>query len=367
MTSATLAALLAVALVGPFALSWLATWKMIPLARRWGYVDHPGAHKSHASATPYGGGIAIFLAAWLPLTLVVLAALLVPTGLLDTWFGESAAVYLGGIELRGRQAGCILAGGLLLHVLGLVDDRRPLGPWSKLAVMLAAGLLVTWGGEVRLLAAFAGTPLSIALSTLWLLVIINALNFLDNMDGLSAGVAAIGLGFVIVGGLLSEQVLVPLLGCAFLGSLLGFLWFNFPPAKIFMGDAGSLVTGYMLGVMSIMTTYYHPDAATTPFALAMPLAILAVPLYDFVTVMVIRLGEGRHPMQGDQRHFSHRLVEHGLSRRGAVLTIYLATAATGLMSTLLPHADIRETLTVAAVVVLVLAIVAILETPVKRS
>ena len=157
------------------------------------------------------------------------------------------------------------------------------------------------------------------------------------------------------------------MGCVFLGAMGGFLAFNFPPARIFMGDAGSLPIGYSLAVLSVLTTYYESGSGAPPYALAMPLVILAVPLYDFGSVVVIRLFEGRNPMKGDQRHFSHRLVDRGLSRRFAVLTIYLATAATGLCATLLPDATPRETLTIGVIVLAVLAIIAILEMPLRKN
>ncbi len=134
-----------------------------------------------------------------------------------------------------------------------------------------------------------------------------------------------------------------------------------------MGDAGSLGVGYLLAVVSVMTTYYESGVGAPPYALAMPLVILAIPLYDFVTVVGIRIAEGRNPLKGDQRHFSHRLVDHGLSRRFAVMTIYLATATTGLAATLLPAANLRQTITIGVLVLMVLAIVAILESPPRRE
>jgi len=237
--------------------------------------------------------------------------------------------------------------------------------WKLLVIVLVA-LFVATVGRVRI-AEFAGVPLSVLGTTLWFVVIVNAFNFLDNMDGLSAGVAGICLLFITVCGLMAGQVLVPALGCVFLGAVAGFLVFNFPPARIFMGDGGSLVVGYMLATVSVLTTYFHSGAGVPPYALAMPLVILAVPLYDFVSVVVIRLREGRNPMKGDQRHFSHRLVERGLSRRFAVLTIYLATATTGLAATLLPGADLRRTITIGVIVLLVLAIIAILEAPLRKE
>ena len=205
------------------------------------------------------------------------------------------------------------------------------------------------------------------LTVCWFIVIINAFNFLDNMDGLSAGMAWICLAFFTVCGLMAGQVFVPALACVLLGAIGGFWAFNFPPARIFMGDAGSLVIGYFLAIVSVLTTYYQSGHDTPPYALAMPLVILAVPLYDFVTVVTIRIAEGRSPLKGDQRHFSHRLMQRGLDRRLAVLTIYLATATTGLTATLLPGADLRRTITVGVIVVMVLGIVAILESPQRKG
>lgn len=338
----------------------------IRLAPRFGYVDHPGGHKSHGAVVPYGGGIAIFLASWVPLAILLLVAnLLDPAWIADT-FGEQARAYAVGLNKRAFAALIIMAGGGALHLLGLFDDVRPLSAGLKLAVIAAIGLAVPLVAEVRI-AEFAGPIGATLLTAAWIIVITNTFNFLDNMDGLSAGVACICMGFLIVCGLAAGQVFVPATGCVFLGAMGGFLAFNFPPARLFMGDAGSLLVGYMLAVLSILTTYYESASGAPPYALAMPLVVLAIPLYDFVSVVVIRLREGRNPMKGDQRHFSHRLVERGLSRRLAVLTIYLATAVTGLCATLLPGADLRRTVTIGVIVIMVLAIVAILEMPLRKD
>lgn len=366
MSPLSLSLLLAGAALASFALSALITALIIPIARRINFVDRPGGHKSHHNPTAYGGGIAIFLAAWLPVAALLAAALWVPEQQAAAALGETLAAYLGGLRLQASGLCWLLAGGVALHVMGLVDDVRPLGAWPKLIVILAVGGIVAGPGGVRL-AEFAGGPVSIALTVAWIAVIVNALNFLDNMDGLSAGVAALCLLFLVICGALAGQVLVPGLGCLLLGAAAGFLVFNFPPARIFMGDSGSLLLGYHLAIVSILTTYFEQSRATTPYAIFMPLVVLAVPLYDFATVITIRLREGRSPLRGDQRHFSHRLVDHGLSRRFAVLTIYVCTATTGLAATLLPQADLRETLTIAAIVLLVLVIIAILETPVRKT
>jgi len=365
MTPATLALLLAAG-----ATSLLLSLCLVPLAlraaRRTGFVDHPGGHKSHARATPYGGGSAMFLAAWLP-TLGLLGLIrAAPPEWLAGLGGAELEASIGGVRDQVGRGLLILAGGVILHLLGLLDDFRTLRAWPKLIVMVAVGLLVSTLGGVRV-ATFLGPGVSIPLTTAWIVVITNAFNFLDNMDGLSAGVGCICTAFLALCGLLAGQVVVPGLACIFLGAMLGFLVYNFPPARIFMGDAGSLLIGYMLAVLSVLTSYWQSGAEQPPFALAMPLVVLAVPLYDFTSVVVIRLREGRSPMSGDQRHFSHRLVERGLSRRAAVLTIYLATAATGLAATLLPGAGLRQTITIVALVAMVLLTIALLEAPPVRT
>ncbi len=366
MNRAPLIFAFAAATVGVWVTSALLTLAARRVALRVGFVDRPGGHKSHVGAMPYGGGCAIVAAAWLAIITGLLAAWLLPESWVAARYGPQALAYLGGVHERTGQMLIILLGGLVLHALGLLDDRRPLSPLPKLAVIIGVALLAATYGRVRVGEALLGTLGSVLATTAWFVVIINALNFLDNMDGLSAGVAAICLAALAVCGLMAEQVFVPALACVFLGAVGGFLLLNFPPARIFMGDAGSLVVGYMLATVSTLTTYYRSTTGYPPYALAMPLVILAVPLYDFTSVVVIRLAEGRNPLRGDQRHFSHRLVERGLSRRAAVFTIYLATATTGLAATLLPDADWRRTLTVLVITVMVLAIIAILEMPLRN-
>lgn len=367
MNTTTMGALLAVAGGGSFLFALLLTALVRHVATRVDFVDRPGGHKSHRAPTPYGGGIAIFTAAMVPIAALLAVSAVVPEELLHANIGEAAA-YLGGLHAKLLPAVAVLLGAVAIHILGLRDDVKPLGPYLKLIILLIIATLVAHPqvGNVRM-ALFAGEIGSVVLTVIWIVVIANAFNFLDNMDGLSAGVAAICMAFFAICGLLAGQFLVPALACVFLGAIAGFLVFNFPPATIFMGDAGSLLCGYMLAVVSILTTYYHAESSTPPYALLMPFVVLAVPLYDFVSVIGIRLAEGRNPMRGDQRHFSHRLVEHGLSRRFAVITIYLASGATGLAATLLPGADLRETITIAVMVLLVLLIIAILESPPRKE
>lgn len=339
------------------------------VARRLGFVDRPAAagHKSHREPMPYGGGSAMFVAGWLPMGAALALAHLAPDAWVQQRFGDLALALVGGMREHTAQGLIILAGGAVLHVLGVIDDMRPLGPYAKLLAMIGVAAGVSALADVRIASEIVGAGPSIALSVAWIVIITNAFNFLDNMDGLSAGVAAVCLLFLTLCGLMAGQIFVPAIAVVMLGAALGFLVLNFPPARIFMGDGGSLLLGYAIAVVSILTTYWDSGRRAEPNALAMPFVILAVPLYDFASVVIIRLLEGRNPLRGDQRHFSHRLVDRGLSRRFAVLTIYLAAATTGLGATLLPGAGLPATLTVLAMTLMVLAIVAILEMPLRKS
>lgn len=369
MTPTLLGTLLTLAGVVSFVLALSLTAVARRVAPRIGFVDQPagaGSHKTHCDPIPYGGGVAMFLALFGPLIIALIGALTISDAWVIERFGETARHLAGGVREHAGQALLIIGGAAVLLVLGLIDDRRPLGPWPKLIAIAAVALLVAAVGRVRI-AEFAHPALSIALTVIWILVITNAFNFLDNMDGLSAGVASICTAFLLASGLMAGQMIIPAIAAALFGATLGFLVHNFPPARVFMGDAGSLLLGYMLAVLSVLTSYWESGGAKPAFALAIPLAILAVPLYDFASVVVIRVFEGRNPLKGDQRHFSHRLVERGLSRRAAVLTIYLATATTGLASTLLVDANFREMLSVMAIVAMTLAVVAILESPLRRD
>jgi len=361
--------LLAVSLAGPMLLSLVATGIVRTLASRRGFIDKPGGHKAHARPVALGGGIAITLALVLPLLAIVLLALfadrVLPANLLEAAFalaGKPVRLIdlLGGAERKIPPALAILAGAIVLHIVGLIDDARPLGPFSKMSAMVAVSLTLTAGFHIRILDMLGPAP-SIILSTMWIVTITNAFNFLDNMDGLSAGIVAITASFLAGTAMLAGQLFVPALALMLVGAVLGFLLYNFPPATIFMGDSGSLVIGYFMAVLTILTTYYSPAQQGTPFGVLAPLIVLAVPLYDTISVVLVRLRAGDSPFRGDRRHFSHRLVRRGLQPRSAVLTIYLATAATGCSSLLLPQCSWPLAVVVGVQCLCVVLIIAILE------
>ncbi len=360
---------LALCVAGPFLISAASTALVRGWSRRHGFVDRPGGHKGHEKPIALGGGIAITAALLLPLLAALLAAFVargvLPQELLARAFDVGGhapriADLLGGIMMKVRPALAVLGGAFVLHLLGLVDDVRPLGPAPKMAVMTAVALMLTAGFGIRSLDMLGPVPATV-LTTFWIVLVTNAFNFLDNMDGLSAGVALIAAAVFAASALIAGQVFVPAVALMLAGAVAGFLLFNFPPASIFMGDSGSLVIGYFMAVLTVLTNYYNPAEQQRPFGLLAPFVVLAVPLYDVTSVVIVRLREGVSPFRGDRRHFSHRLVRRGLQTRSAVLTIYLATAATGCSSLLLPVVSWPFALMIVAQCVCIVLIVAILE------
>jgi UDP-GlcNAc:undecaprenyl-phosphate GlcNAc-1-phosphate transferase len=202
---------------------------------------------------------------------------------------------------------------------------------------------------------------------LWIVFLINAFNFLDNMDGLSAGIAWIVTAVLLLAAIQSGQVFVSALALLVLGTLAGYLVFNFPPASIFMGDAGSLVIGFVVALLSLRTTYYHSELGTSLYAFFLPIVVMAVPLYDFLSVSFLRIRQGKSPLVGDTQHFSHRLQRRGLSDKQTVLTLYLATIGTSLGALLLHDATALQASMIFAQTVIILTIIAILEATGKTN
>ena len=348
-----------------FFVSLVTTALMRRLAPRWGLIDHPAARKVHVNPTPLGGGIGIWAGVVLPIACAHVAAwLFIRTGSVPKWLPPDIAVHLEGVVYRSGQLWAILAAGTMLSVMGLLDDLKNL-PWKpRLLVQICVACGLVLGGVQA--TVFVPFPWIGAVITVgWILVLTNAFNFLDNMDGLSAGIGLISsllFAVIMLTSTGQPRWLVAGVLLVLAGSLAGFLCHNRPPARIFMGDTGSYFIGLLMATMTVLGTYYEYDGGSRHVILA-PLCVLAVPLYDFSTVVLIRLSEGRSPFHPDKNHFSHRLVALGMKPRDAVLTVHLATLTTGLGALLLYQ--VRGwigALLVAALVLCVLSIVAILET-----
>lgn len=363
-------------------LSTALTWAARAIGRRRALLDSSGAagHAKTLRPIPNIGGVAIFWSVVAPLLAGILAINSgVASGLLEgSRFAEALALHAPGIRAQTPMALALLACLAVLHAVGLLDDRRALGVLPKLLAMLAAALVMAVGFDVRMLtlldATVGGPWLSIVITVLWFVVITNAMNFMDNMDGLAAGVGAISGSLFLVATLINGQWFVAATIALLVGALAGFLVFNFPRkggATIFMGDGGSLVLGFLLAFLTVRTTYILPAAADSPavqtvdsgawYAVFMPLCVLAVPLYDLVSVSLIRLSEGRSPFVGDQRHFSHRLRARGLSPVQTLAVICGCAAITGIGGVLLSRLAPWQAALVGLQTLLTLAILALYE------
>ena len=292
---------------------WAAAWPVRQRGPRWGLVDRPGERKVHTQPVPTAGGLAIWLGVVLPFAV---GPLLLP-----------------GLVQQSGQLWTLLAGGTALMVLGLADDRWGLDWRIRLGLQtLVAVVLVVMQPQWRL-SLFIDVPLLTGtLSVVWIVGLVNSFNMLDNMDGLSAGVAAIAAAMLAAVMLLAPdpvtggpQLFVAGLLLVLVGSLAGFLWHNRPPARLFMGDAGSYLVGYLLAMATLRATF-----------------------------------------AGDRSHFSHRLVQLGMTPGQAVLTIYLATATCGLGALLLHQVTTAGACIILLLVGCILLLIGILETAGRR-
>ena len=366
--------LLAVTVVPPMLICAISLYPIRRFANRLGLLARPGGHSSHTVVTPLGGGIGIWLGIMLTFAAGTIAVIFAETSpSMSQWLPSGIEIYLDGVRSRIGQLWGLLAAGTFLVALGLWDDRHGLYWPYRLGAQFGVAAFVVYGLEFGLTAYIQVAWVTNLLSVIWIVGVINSFNMLDNMDGLSGGVAAIiaaSMAIVMLTnpdpGTVRPQLLVAALLLVVCGSLLGFLWHNRPPATIFMGDGGSYLVGVLIAVAMLMATFAS-SSQPRPHAMLAPLCAMAVPLYDMITVLWIRVREGRSPFDGDHSHFSHRLVALGLTREGAVLTIYLVTATCGLAAILLTQVSILNASMVLGIVVCMLLLVIILESTAWRK
>lgn len=367
---------LAVGTMVPSALiSWWVVGWVRKRAMRLGLMDLPNDRKVHTVPIPRGGGVGIVLGVTLTFAIGALFIWLLNAN----WFGlqsllpESVIVHLPGLVSRFGPFSVLLGGGIALGLLGLVDDLRGL-PWQlRLAAEFTVAAIVVYWQNLQLTAYIQIPWLTSLMSVFWIVLLINSFNMLDNMDALSSGVAAI-ICMMLTAMLLlpggdetkQPQLFVSAMLLTLLGALLGFLRYNWPPASIFMGDSGSYFVGYWIAITTLLSTYVDARGST-PHAVLAPLCLLAIPIYDTVSVVLIRLREGRSPFQADKRHFSHRLVNLGLSKKQAVLAIYLATLTCSLGALLLPRTDLVGAALVLLIVICMLFLVSQIEGMLRRG
>lgn len=311
-----------------FAVALLVSYLCTPILRRLalltGIIDAPGPRKVHRKPMPYLGGLAFFLSLLSVLTVVMAVW---PDILWD--------------DQDGRRYAGLLIGATLLVLVGLYDDVRPTNAWVKLPAHILAGVAAYWGGfRVEMLGnPLTGTPiyldgLGVLITVGWFVGLINAMNLIDGLDGLASGIACIAafslMSVILPGGTLFDPGLTVALvvGAALAGGTLGFLPHNFHPARIFMGDTGSMLLGFLLAAMSVAVS----EKATAALPLAIPILGLAVPIFDTLSAIVRRSIKGHRVFSADNEHLHHRLLRIGVSHREVVLLIYFASASFGIMA-----------------------------------
>ena len=272
------------------------------IAMRIGVVDKPNKRKIHLDNKPLMGGLAIYLA-------------------------FAISLILFSPPQHFVQMGAVLAGGAFVAFVGFLDDRYNLGIRIRL---IAAGLAGTVAVIAGISFQFTGIAwIDYPLTVFWIMAITNAVNFLDNMDGLAAGLAAIAAFFFLVIAVGQGLHLVSLLAAALLGSAVGFLIYNFAPSSTFMGDMGALMLGFVLSVLGVKLDMVTPPLNPTWM---IPLLVLILPVFDINLVIFTRLSEGRSPGEAGKDHTSHRLLSLGLSHRQTLFLLYGGCTFFGLVA-----------------------------------
>ena len=324
-----------------FIVSFAFTFATTPLVRRFafkiGAIDIPKDNRRmHKKPTPRIGGLAII-------------------------FGFTVATLC--FAQPSRQLYGTLAGAAIIAVMGVIDDCKNLPAKLKFVIQIIAALVVVFAGDIKIDVFtnpnfLSDNPywvlpewLSVTLTVIWIVFITNAVNFIDGLDGLAAGVSAImSISLVFISIRVGEYS-IAILGIALMGSCFGFLPFNFNPAKIFMGDTGSTFLGFMLATLSIQGVF----KSYAVISFAVPLLILGLPLFDALFAMIRRILRGQSPLTADRGHLHHRLVDMGFSQKQTVFILYAISGVLGITAVLLAESGVlRALLLVICVLILLL-------------
>jgi len=329
------------------------------LAEITGFMDNPQGegHKGHRKAIPLLGGAAMFCS-WI--LLVIVSWVAVKTMSTDGMF-SSIAGNLGGFKLVSTRLLIICLGAFGATLLGLLDDRFGMSAVIKFSGQFVIAAMVVIFGKVQITAFFSNPVIVSAISIAWFMLLMNAVNFFDNMDGLAVGTVTIAMGLFAVVAIINGQFFVATLGALTCGVGVGFWFFNHSPATIFMGDSGSHLLGYLTAVISASVTFYSTSKSNSLFSILVPLFILAVPLFDTFAVVVIRLKAGKPVYIGDHNHISHRFVKMGMSRKRAVFMVHLLALLLGLSVLPILWGDFKIALICVIQAVLLLILVSALQ------
>jgi len=314
--------------------SWLLNFQVRAIATTRGFLDYPSERKLHTSPTPYGGGIGLYLA--LVVALVCLDYLYPPA-----------------LLFRNQMLGLII-GGMIVVLFGLWDDVAGSGALLKLtAEALVAIFMYHMGFRIdRISVPAIGTLelgyFGIIPTVFWFWLMMNAINLIDGLDGLAAGVTAISAGTILVITFEQAQPFNNFLAIIVIGICLGFLPHNFHPAKLFMGDAGSLILGFLIAALSLSTSTKAP----TMLPLLIPFLAVGMPVFDTAHAFLRRILRGRHPFRADTKHLHYRLMALGLSQRRTVLFLYYISAYLGVMAYVLSRTSAQITIVVVGLLML---------------
>lgn len=297
--------------------TWICTPLIIRIAKSKNIVDIPYGHKTHSHSVPYLGGLAMW--SGIIVSTIVLGFSVVPE-----------SIY--------REAFFLILLTLAFSAVGLVDDLKNLGPSIRLALEVLIALVAVIGSKSIDTTLPAG--LDIIITTIWFVALVNAMNMIDNQDGLAAGQAVISLTILSVIAYHNDQILVLALCSSLIGSAIAFLKYNFHPAKIYMGDSGAYALGFTVAFLGVQVD----TQLSAPISILIAPIVLAVPILDMTLVTTTRVFHRRHPFQGGQDHFSHRLIRVGNSKVRTVIYSYFAAFYFGLLALLavfIPSATIH--------------------------
>jgi UDP-GlcNAc:undecaprenyl-phosphate GlcNAc-1-phosphate transferase len=347
-----------------FAASFIFTFIATPNVRRLafkigeGAVDKPkDGRRMHKKPTPRIGGLAMIFGFVVPILTAVLFSKICNDS--EFWAQFSPIT---------RQLTGTLAGAGIIAIMGFIDDCKDLNAKLKFVVQIIAALVVIYVGDIRIkvftnpnvLSAnpYLNLPewLSVGITVLWIVFITNAVNFIDGLDGLAAGVSAIMSVSLVFISIRVGEYPIAILGIALMGSCFGFLPFNFNPAKIFMGDTGSTFLGFMLATLSIQGVF----KSYAVISFAVPLLILGLPLFDASFAMIRRILHGQSPMVADRGHLHHRLVDMGFSQKQTVFILYAISGVLGITAVLLAESGVLRALLVVICVLILILIMAMI-------
>jgi len=303
-----------------FFFSIILVGSLTPLARRaairFDVVDQPTeAHKTHRDPIPYMGGVAIII------------------GVVTATFG---AIFISGNYQLTRLASTVLLPALFMGIVGLFDDIKNLSPWPRFIAQNVVGVVTA---SVLVSTNTLGTPtgsslLDVLITVVWIVGITNSINFFDNVDGGASGAVAISSMFLFLMALQSGQYFIASLAIVLSGSTLGFLIWNKPPARIYMGDAGALFLGVLI---ASLTLRFNPNPIDKLASFTIPVLLLALPILDTSVAVMSRLKQGISPFQGGQDHLSHRLLRLRLTKRQSVLLLWVMTTFFALLATIISN------------------------------